>query len=373
MKRSMTTCCAALLSCVGLATASPVEYGRAVVAGTKLTAEEVESLDARLAIDAHDREARSRLIAYHSSHAFSDPDSRAAHRGHVLWLIRHAPLAYMLGTPHGQIHPGLDSEGYRAGKDTWARQLAGEPANAAFLGHAANFFSESHDLDLVVGALRKAQTLDADNWLWPMQLGLVYLRLAAFGNEIVKRPDRSNAVNPGLPGALAELVTYSPQGEQTTAELALEQLQRAYELTAVDDFRLLLLDGLASAALLAERYDLARSHARALLEGAPRHSVDHRHVHKGNVFLGRVALAEDDVALAKYHLLEAGRIPEPSGLGASGPNMQLAADLLERGERDVVLEYFELCANFWPSEKLEDWAALVRGGRVPDFGANLVY
>lgn len=373
MKRSMTTCCAALLSCVGLATASPVEYGRAVVAGTKLTVEEAEALDERLANDAHDSEARSRLIAYHFSNAFRDPDSRAAHSGHVLWLIRHAPLAYMLGTPHGQIHPALDSDGYRGGKEAWARHLSDEPTNAAFLGHAANFFSESHDLELVVGALRKAQTLDADNCLWPMQLGQVYLRLAAFGREIVRRPDRSNAAKPGLPSGLAELLTHSPQGEHTTAELALEQLQRAYELTAGDDYRLLLLDGLSTAALLAERYDVARSYARALLEGTPRYSVGHGHVHKGNVILGRVALAEDDVELAKYHLLEAGKLREPSGLGASGPNMKLAADLLERGEREVVLEYFALCATFWPSDKLKDWTALVEGGRTPDFGANLVY
>ena len=273
----MTACCAALLSCVGLATASPVEYGRAVLAGAKLTTEEAEALDERLANDARDSEARSRLIAYHFSNAFRDPDSRAAHSGHVLWLIRHAPLAYMLGTRHGQIHPGLDSDGYRGGKEAWARHLSDEPTNAAFLGHAANFLSES------------------------------------------------------------------------------------------------LLDGLSTAALLAERYDVARSYARALLEGTPRYSLGHGHVHKGNVILGRVALAEDDVELAKYHLLETGKLREPSGLGASGPNMKLAADLLERGEREVVLEYFEFCATFWPSDKLKDWTALVESGRTPDLGANLVY
>lgn len=84
-------------------------------------------------------------------------------------------------------------------------------------------------------------------------------------------------------------------------------------------------------------------------------------------------MVEDDVALARHHLVEAGRVEGSAPLGSFGPNMSLAAELLERGEKDVVLEYFELCSKFWPSEKLADWAAMVKGGRMPDFGGNLVY
>ena len=97
------------------------------------------------------------------------------------------------------------------------------------------------------------------------------------------------------------------------------------------------------------------------------------HIHKANIVLGRLTLAEDDVVTPKHHLLAAGRVSGAPTLGGFGPNMRLAADLLELGEREVVLEYFELCANFRPCDKLKDWAALVRDGRTPDFGANLVY
>ena len=72
-------------------------------------------------------------------------------------------------------------------------------------------------------------------------------------------------------------------------------------------------------------------------------------------------------------MLAAGKVSGAPTLGSFGPSMRLAADLLERGERQVVLEYFDLCADFWSSDKLKDWAASVRGGRTPDFGANLVY
>ena len=58
-----------------------------------------------------------------------------------------------------------------------------------------------------------------------------------------------------------------------------------------------------------------------------------------------------------------------------GPNMSLAQDLLTKGERDVVLEYFELCRHFWKMEngRLTKWGQEVKAGRIPDFGANLVY
>ena len=55
--------------------------------------------------------------------------------------------------------------------------------------------------------------------------------------------------------------------------------------------------------------------------------------------------------------------------------MSLAKDLLEHGETNVVLEYFELCRKFWEMEggKLNDWSKDIRAGKVPEFGANLLY
>lgn len=55
--------------------------------------------------------------------------------------------------------------------------------------------------------------------------------------------------------------------------------------------------------------------------------------------------------------------------------MTLANALLQKGEKDVVLEYFSLCRAFWKmgSAKLDEWSATVRGGGIPSFGANLLY
>lgn len=55
--------------------------------------------------------------------------------------------------------------------------------------------------------------------------------------------------------------------------------------------------------------------------------------------------------------------------------MSLAKDLLEKGEKQTVLEYFKKCAKFWKMDhgKLDSWAKQVESGETPDFGANLLY
>jgi len=53
--------------------------------------------------------------------------------------------------------------------------------------------------------------------------------------------------------------------------------------------------------------------------------------------------------------------------------MVLANELLEKGETEVVLEYFDLCEKFWKHqpERLEAWKKAVKAGSKPDFGPNL--
>ncbi len=97
-------------------------------------------------------------------------------------------------------------------------------------------------------------------------------------------------------------------------------------------------------------------------------------MHDANLALGRLALQEGRIDEAKQYLLAAGQTSGSPVLGSFGPNMTLARDLLNAGERDAVLQYFSLCAKFWGTpNKLDDWATQVRNGGVPDFGANLIY
>ena len=55
--------------------------------------------------------------------------------------------------------------------------------------------------------------------------------------------------------------------------------------------------------------------------------------------------------------------------------MSLAKKLIEKGERDTVIQYFDLCAKFWEmhGKTLEKWTNTVKQGGMPDFEANLFY
>ena len=55
--------------------------------------------------------------------------------------------------------------------------------------------------------------------------------------------------------------------------------------------------------------------------------------------------------------------------------MILAKELLQKNETTVVLEYFDLCGEFWDmgQEQLMKWEEIVSKKEIPNFGANLVY
>lgn len=123
---------------------------------------------------------------------------------------------------------------------------------------------------------------------------------------------------------------------------------------------------------------VVRPHAMEVLQTAESYRTDWNYgnaIHKGNLALGRLALRQNRVSEANEYLLRAGRTLGSPQLDSFGPNMTLAKELYEHGERRSLLTYFELCGHFWELNrgKLREWSALVREGVEPDFGANLLY
>ena len=94
--------------------------------------------------------------------------------------------------------------------------------------------------------------------------------------------------------------------------------------------------------------------------------------HDANLTLGRIAVREGRMDDAKRHLIESVRTPGARQMDY-GPNMSLAKDLLEKGERQAVLDYFAVCRKFWNYGRLDEWSQQVKEGKIPDFGANLAY
>jgi hypothetical protein len=134
----------------------------------------------------------------------------------------------------------------------------------------------------------------------------------------------------------------------------------------------------AKKSFTAGNIDNARKEAEELMALLPKFRGNWNYgnaVQDANVVLGRIALREGDIEGAKRRLLEAGKSPGSPQMNSFGPNMSLAEDLLKKGERQVVLEYFDSCRNFWKTDfgKLDAWSKDVKAGRIPDFGANLLY
>lgn len=141
--------------------------------------------------------------------------------------------------------------------------------------------------------------------------------------------------------------------------------------------RIFLLMKLAPAALAASKVNQARAYSQELVSlGTAQNSfveASGQAIHIGNLVLGRIELMAGNVGKAKERLLAAGRASGSSPLKTFGPNMLLAKELIEKGEREAVIEYFQLCAKFWERQggKLELWKDIVRQGKMPDFGFNL--
>ena len=112
----------------------------------------------------------------------------------------------------------------------------------------------------------------------------------------------------------------------------------------------------------------------ATLEMAPASSDPQRRLNQLPVLV-TAAFDAGEMEKAKACLLAAGHVHGDPALSSFGPNMSLAKELLEKGEREVVLQYFELCQKFWPygSRQLAAWKLAVEKGEVPQFGANLIY
>jgi hypothetical protein len=98
-------------------------------------------------------------------------------------------------------------------------------------------------------------------------------------------------------------------------------------------------------------------------------------VHTGNIVLGLVALNRDNnVDSAKAYLLSAAKTKGSPHLDRWGPNLALAKELLDKGQREAVQEYFQLCKSFvTKNPKLDDWIAMLKGGGVPDLSHEYLW
>jgi hypothetical protein len=160
-----------------------------------------------------------------------------------------------------------------------------------------------------------------------------------------------------------------------------QRLDRAMARLAAADMpekRFYALGDAAKESFVAGKTGDAQKYAQELLQMLPNYRDNREYgsaLHDANMVLGRIAVLDGKTEDAKRYLLAAGATPGTPQMMTYGPNMSLANDLLAKGERQPVLEYFDLCRRFWIGNdgRLDKWSEAVKAGKVPDFGPSLSY
>ena len=314
--------------------------------GGKLNATQAAELEEQSQQNPDDTTVRTKLLGYYFRKQYEDPSVRTLRQSHILWLIENAPASDVLRISEGHLNNKLEADAYGEAKEAWQKQLEDKPNNLKILENAASFF-DKHDRETAKQLLEKAKAIEPKNQKWPAKLGQIYEL------EMIGRSGKSRA---------------------EAATKALEQLEIAYDLSDAIN-RDPLLTRLARSAFEARQIDKAKKYATEMLDQQREDWNAGNNVHYGNITLGRIALAQNDVEEAKQYLLAAGKTKGSPQLNSFGPNMILANELLKLGENEAVLEYFDLCSKFWDmgDEKLKQWSATVKEGGTQDFGGKLYY
>jgi hypothetical protein len=121
-------------------------------------------------------------------------------------------------------------------------------------------------------------------------------------------------------------------------------------------YRGMLNENIAFAAMGAGLYDKVKQLANdMLINNVDSLSFNYGNtIHEANTLLGRVALKENDLNQAREYLLKSGKCPTSPQLSSFGPSYVLARELLERGEKDIVIDYLDLVYDLWANPKNND-------------------
>ncbi len=95
-------------------------------------------------------------------------------------------------------------------------------------------------------------------------------------------------------------------------------------------------------------------------------------VYSANLILAQAALDENNIANARHYLLEAASTPGTQIIQQTSLDVSVARVLLQRGERDTVLEYLRRGHSIWPQGNalLNRWESAIRAGRPVNFNTR---
>ena len=258
------------------------------------------------------------------------------HAALTIWFIDNMPDGLDLHH-HGYCMRDASSQRFEKIKSHWLAQVQSNPENPKIIAAAAKFYSRS-DLPLAESFYRMVIALEPDEPYWLQSLARL---LDNMGKD--------------------------------RADDALKTIQAAVSLERGDQHRLHLLSTQAGLAFNAGNIVLAAETAQEMLKIISSCDLEDcgDAVHASNSMLGRIALKQGNTKLASEHLLAAGKAADSPVLGSFGPNMVLAEQLLDAGQRDCVIAYLNDCKSFWNSRDkirlLEKGIKQIKAGIRPCF------
>ena len=307
----------------------PKDVDRLFEEGRESTKAQADALRARVAKNPGDAPARARLMAY-SFLSGNDKGLRRLHDEQVVWFAANLPNAPALKAAYADVDNVTNVRTYDLVCDLFELALSKRPKDANVLANYAALVLTSEN-GRAVALLARAAALEPKN--------AERFNSLAFAHSLASR------------GAFGRV-------DKAEASLAVDAYLEARALGGrVSDKYFL------ESAYDADRLDVVEREATAMLKAGR----DADAVHGAHTVLGRVALKRGDVAAAKTHLLDSAKVEGSPVLGSFGPSMDLARDLLARGERDAVLAYLRATGRFWEDERQVRWTKAVADGGTPDW------
>lgn len=282
------------------------EANRIFMIGYSLSAKQAAEKEQELLKNPDDLNTITMLLGYLSSIYRGDNAARQKRGKYILWMIKHHPDAVILDFPVGRLDAKSKATSNTA-KKLWIEQIKKTPNNLQMLWNAANSVS-SIDKKLAEKFYIKGQSLDAENPKWAERLGTYYF----WG----KQPEK-----------------------------ALNEYKKAYPETKN---KILAISRMAKSAFDCGKIQEAGEYALKMQRQAATYGNRNENyaklLFKANLILGRIALKQGKTGEAGKYLLKAGRTPISL---KRNPDFTLVKELLAGGQKNIVLQFFQSCSQFW--------------------------
>jgi len=281
-----------------------------------------------------DLEKRARLLGALSSSLWRSADAVEE----LVWWIEHHPRELPYLAPAFSFVSHAPYWAYQPIRDAWAGVLATHGEELEIVLAAVNCFAH-HEPERALALLERAHATAVHDARPARKAGQIWGLRSMRGNQ---------------------------ERDGTEASEALRWFERALEREC-EPSQCSLSDA-CEAALAAGEPKRARVLAERLLSqaGAAATWNTGNAIYTGHSILGQVALLEGDIDRAKDHLKRAGQTPGSPQLGSFGPELDLADELLQRGERAAVVDFLRDIERFWSKRgRIGFWCHEIGRGETP--------